>query len=89
MNFIKFPFNALRNGAVVEVTLTGVESDVFLVDPGNLSSMEAGRQFKYHGGHYKNSPVRLVVPSAGDWIAIVVPGAGGKVTASARVVDLL
>jgi hypothetical protein len=89
MNFIKFPFQGLRIGAVVEVTLTGVESDVFLVDPSNLRSMEAGGQFKYHGGHFKNSPVRISVPSEGDWTAIVVPGAGGTVNASARVVQLL
>jgi hypothetical protein len=37
------------------------------------------------GGHYKQSPVRLSVPHSGDWTAVVVPGAGGTVTASVRV----
>jgi hypothetical protein len=70
----------------VEVTLSGVESDVFLVDPANLSAMEQGRSFRYHGGHYKGSPVRLATPCAGEWIAIVVPGVGGTVRATARVI---
>jgi hypothetical protein len=86
MNFLKFPLNHQSAGAVVEVTLSGVESDVFLVDPPNLAAMEGGRQFSYHGGHYKQSPVRLVVPHSGIWTAIVVPGAGGTVHASARIV---
>ncbi len=67
--------------------MSGVESDVFLVDPSNLRAMESGRQFSYHGGHYKQSPVRLGVPRPDEWIAVVVPGAGGTVRASARVIS--
>jgi hypothetical protein len=85
VNFLKFPLHNQNAGAIVEVTLSGVESDVFLVDPSNLLAMEGGRQFTYHGGHYKRSPVRLSVPHAGDWIAIVVPGTGGSVNATVRV----
>lgn len=85
MQFLKFPLNSLNTGAHVEVTLSGVESDVFLVDPSNLRAMENGQQFSYTGGHYKQSPVRLSVPHSGDWTAVVVPGAGGTVTASVRV----
>jgi hypothetical protein len=85
MKFLKFPLHNQNAGAIVEVTLSGVESDVFLVDPANLLALESGRQFTYHGGHYKQSPVRLSVPHAGDWIAIVVPGVGGRVNASVRV----
>jgi hypothetical protein len=86
MNFLKFPLNQQNAGALVEVRLAGVESDVFLVDPSNLSAMENGRQFRYHGGHYKGSLVRLKVPQSGIWTAVVVPGAGGTVHASVRVV---
>ena len=88
MNFIKFPLGQQDAGRIVEVTLAGVESDVFLVDPQNFSAMQSGRQFSYHGGHYKQSPVRLRIPHPGDWIAVVVPGPGGKVNASARVLAL-
>jgi len=84
-NYLKFPLNHQDTGAVVEVTLQGVESDVFLVDPTNLSNMESGRSFKYHGGHYKQSPVRLSVPYSGVWTVVMVPGQGGKVRASVSV----
>ncbi len=85
MNFLKFDLGNQQAGAIVEVTLSGVESDVFLVDPSNLQAMEAGRSFTYQGGHFKQSPVRLAVPGAGSWFAIVVPGPGGRVNASVRV----
>src|SRR5271166_2620816 len=76
MNILKFPLHHQDVGAVVVATLSGVESDVFLVDPPNLRSLEHGAAFHYHGGHYKRSPVRLHVPSSGDWTAVVIPGSG-------------
>ena len=83
MNYLKLP---LPNGAsVIEVTLDGVESDVFLVDSANLSNFERGRQFSYNGGHYTRSPVRLSVASGGASTVVVVPGPGGTVRASVRV----
>jgi Domain of unknown function (DUF1883) len=84
VNYIKFPLKYQPAGAVVEATLAGVESDVFLVDPSNLSALEQGRNFSFHGDHYKQSPVRLIVPSSGDWTAVVIPGPGGTVRASVR-----
>ncbi len=86
MNYLKFPLSYQDAGAVVLVTLSGVESDVFLVDPGNLSSFQHGGRFTYVGGHYAKSPVRLQVPSGNDWTAVVVPGQGGTVRASVRVI---
>jgi hypothetical protein len=85
MNFLKFPLKSLDAGSVVEVSLSGVESDVFLVDPANLRAMESGKRFSYHGGHFNRSLVRLSVPSAGRWTAVVVPGSGGRVNASVTV----
>jgi len=85
MKYLKFPINHQNAGAEVEVTLSGVESDVFLVDSANLSRFERLQQFSYVGGHYKRSPVRLRIPSSGTWTAVVVPGRGGTVTASVRV----
>jgi len=85
VNYLKFPLNHQNSGAVVEVTLSGVESDVFLVDSVNLSIFERGGRFDYFGGHYKHSLVRLTVPSSGTWTAVVVPGLGGTVRASVRV----
>lgn len=86
MNFLKFSLGYLNSGAVVVTTLDGVESDVFLVDPSNLLDFEGGRSFRYTGGHYKSSPVRLQVPTSGHWTAVVVPGVGGRVQASVEVI---
>jgi hypothetical protein len=87
MQFVKFDLNNVKAGSVVEVTMSGVESDVFLVDSTNFTAMQGGRNFEYFGGHFKKSPARISVPRAGNWIAVVVPGSGGKVTASARVIS--
>jgi hypothetical protein len=85
VNFLKFPLHHQPSGAVVEIVLRGVESDVFLVDDLNLHQFERGGQFSYVGGHYKSSPVRLRVPSSGGWTALVIPS-GGSVQASVRVI---
>lgn len=84
MNYLKFPLGWQEAGAVAVATLQGVESDVFLVDSFNLSAFERGRQFQYHGGHQRRSPVRLVVPSVGDWTVVVIP-TGGRVEARVEV----
>ena len=85
MNYLKFPLNSQKSGTTVEVSMTGVESDVFLIDSTNLSAFERGGQFSYVGGHYKASPVRLRIPSSGTWTAVVVPGVGRTVHASVKV----
>jgi hypothetical protein len=84
MNYLKFSLSYQASASVVEVSLTGVESDVFLVDSVNLAAFERRGRFRYHGGHYKSSPVRLKVPSSGNWTVIVVPGVGGTVRASVK-----
>ena len=87
MEFLKFPLGQLASGAVAEVALRGVESDVYLADDSNLRKLERGDLFGFrgYGGHYKKSPVRLGVPSNGTWTAIVIP-IGGRVEASVRVI---
>jgi hypothetical protein len=84
MRFRKWPLGHQVIGAVVEVALRGVASDVFIVDDANLSRLERGDQYTYYGGHYTQSPVRLRVPSSGMWTAVVIP-IGGSVQASVRV----
>jgi hypothetical protein len=86
MSYLKFPLHYQNAGVTVEVTLRGVESDVFLVDSANLSSFERGGRYNYLGGHYKSSPVRLRIPSNGTWTAVVVP-VGGRVKAAARTIE--
>lgn len=84
MDYLNFPLGRVGRGSVVEVTLRGSESDVFLVDSANLGRFQRGEQFQYVGGHYTQSPVRLGVPSLGDWTAVVIPS--GQVSASARLI---
>ncbi len=45
MNYLRLPLGYQNAGAVFQTTLSGVESDVFLVDSHNLSNFENGRPF--------------------------------------------
>jgi hypothetical protein len=84
MNFLKFDLGQQNAGAMAIATLSGVESDVFIVDSLNLTNFEQGRSYNYHGGHYNQSPIRLQVPSSGHWYLVVVP-IGGSVRAEVEV----
>jgi hypothetical protein len=79
-----FSLGYQRQGCVVEVCLSGVESDVFLVDSPNLAALDRGMQFRYYGGHYKASPACLAIPTSGTWAIVVVPGVGGTVQATVK-----
>lgn len=69
---------------VVHVTLSGCESDVFLVDAINYSAFCRGDNFRYYGGHYRASPVNLRAPSTGRWHLVIQP-TGGSVRANTQV----
>jgi Domain of unknown function (DUF1883) len=84
LQYRKWPLGYLSARAVVQVVLRGNESDVFLVDDANLSKFERGESFRYAGGHYRQSPVRLSPPSGGSWTAVVRP-TSGRVEASVQV----
>jgi hypothetical protein len=85
MDYLSFSIGSAGPGSVVEVTLSGCESDVYIVDSPNFAAMKRGGQFRYTGGHYNASPVRLAVPHQGTWTAVVIPS-GGTVRASARTI---
>jgi hypothetical protein len=85
MSYMKFELHHQKEGSLVETTLSGVESDVFLVDSANLQAFECGGSFRYIGGHFKSSPVTLRVPTSANWTAVVIPQLGGTVRASVRV----
>ena len=46
-------------------------ADVFLVDSSNFQKYKSGRDFKYYGGHYTQTPVSITVSGVGRWYLIV------------------
>ena len=73
-------------GAIVDVHLKGTEANVMLLDQTNFQHYRAQRDFRYVGGHFKQSPVVLQVPHPGHWHAVVdLGGSGGRVEASVTV----
>lgn len=85
MNFLHFNLGQQSAGVIVQTSLRGSESDVFLVDGTNFSRFKRGQSFKYTGGHFNQSPVTLRVPHAGSWTAVVIPS--GRVEASVKVLS--
>lgn len=85
MKFLDIDLGHLSGGETVTVALSGVESDVMVMSAADVSDFAAGRRFTYWGGHYRQSPAKIGVPSAGAWHAVVVPGPGGRVEARVSV----
>lgn len=86
MKFQHYDLGNLRGGEIVEVTLSGTEANVQLMDSSNFSSYRAGRQYRYHGGHTRKSPVRIPVPRSGHWhVAIDLGGYGGTIRSAVNV----
>jgi hypothetical protein len=70
---------------VVEVTLDG-PANVMLLDQSNFENYRNGRQFHYHGGLAKSSPVRIKPPNSGHWhLAVDLGGNAGRVRAAVAV----
>ena len=88
MNFQQYDLGYQQRGEVVEVQLSGTEANVQLLDSTNLyQRYKNGGQFTYHGGHYKQSPVRITIPHAGTWyVTIDLGGYAGQVRSSVRVI---
>lgn len=86
MQFTQYDLGARRAGDVVEVTLSGTEANVQLLDTPNLHAYQAGRQYRYYGGHFKQSPAVITVPRSGVWhVTVDLGGYGGSVDSSIRV----
>jgi len=76
----------LNEGDIVRVTIDH-QANVMLLDDLGYSNYQAGRQFRYHGGHYKVSPIDIVVPSAGHWhVVIDLGGYSGTIRHSISVI---
>jgi hypothetical protein len=71
MNYNYWDLGHQTAGTGVRVTLEGNAANVRLVDSANYRALSAGRQHRYFGGHYNQSPVLLQVPADGHWYVVV------------------
>lgn len=70
---------------VVRVDLK-TAANVMLLDDINYSAFRCGAAYRYHGGYYKSTPVRLSPPRTGRWhVVIHLGGYAGRVSASVAV----
>ncbi len=70
---IQIPYAESNGFLSVEVQLK-YAADVFLVDRTNYQRYCSGQNFKYFGGHFTKTPVRISVKGAGRWYLIVRGG---------------
>lgn len=87
MNFTYYNLGYIDRGTIVEVSLQGSAANVRLMDSSNFNSYKAGRQHRYQGGLANSSPVRLQVPSSGNWhVTVDMQGLRGTTRSSIRVI---
>ncbi|HEV7586445.1 MAG TPA: DUF1883 domain-containing protein [Solirubrobacteraceae bacterium] len=85
MNFVHYDLGNLRAGQTIEVQLD-LAANVVLLDPTNFNLYRSGQPFSFFGGHVRQSPYRLGVPSDGHWhLAIDLGGRAGTIKTSVRV----
>lgn len=85
MNFTHYDLGRKERGQIIEITLSGSAANVRLMDSSNFQNYRNGRNHRYTGGLARKSPVRLSIPSTGNWhITIDMQGLRGKVRSSVR-----
>jgi hypothetical protein len=88
MNFTHYDLGPMNGGETVEVTLAGNSANVRLLDRTNFQRYRSGQQHHYFGGHARQSPYLVQVPSAGHWhIVIDLGGYRGRVKTGIRVLS--
>jgi hypothetical protein len=86
VNFLHSDLGYRQRGDVLVVTITR-GANVRLLDSTNFNRYRSGREHRYHGGLAKQSPVRLTIPSAGRWYAVVdMQGLQGSTRAGFQVI---
>jgi Domain of unknown function (DUF1883)/TIR domain len=86
MNFTHYDLGRKERGQIVEITLSGSAANVRLMDSSNFQNYKNGRQHSYHGGLAKQSPIRLSIPSSGNWhVTVDMQGLRGTVRSSMRI----
>jgi Domain of unknown function (DUF1883)/TIR domain len=85
--FIYTDLGYRQAGDVVEISLSGSAANVRLLDSTNFQRYRSGQEHRYHGGLARESPVRLAVPSGGQWHVVVdMQGLQGTTRSSVRVI---
>ncbi len=86
MKYQKYDLGQLDGNAVVEVTLKGNAANVLLMDNTNFQKYRNGQQYKYYGGHIKQSLCKIPVPYSGIWYIIInLGGYSGSIRSSVRI----
>lgn len=67
---VQVPYANSHGHLSVEVELQHA-ADVFLVDQSNFRKYQSGQRFRYFGGHYTKTPVRISVDGIGRYYLIV------------------
>jgi len=85
MNFLHTEFwGGVESTAVVSVD---AQCNVLLLSDLDFVAYQHGRSFRYYGGWFTRSPIRLTPPRHGRWHVVVdLGGRAGTVTATTHVV---
>lgn len=76
----------LERGDIVHVEIDH-QANVMLLDENNYQNYKYRRDFRYVGGNYDRSPIKLVVPSTGRWhVVIDLGGRSGTIRHSIRII---
>ena len=85
-DFLHSDLGFRASGDVLVVTLSDA-ANVRLLDSHNFSQYQQGRQHNYYGGLARETPVRIQVPHAGHWHAVVdMQGLAGSTRAGFQVI---
>ena len=86
MNYLHHEFDAGPE-EVIEVTLDHA-ANVQLMDASNFRNYQSGREYRYYGGHVRNTPFRIRPAHHGHWhLVIDLGGYPGTVRAAARLLS--
>jgi hypothetical protein len=84
MKYLHWDFNAGPDNVIcVDLQMA---ANVVLLDDINYSAFRRGCSYRYFGGYYRQTPVRLSPPHSGHWHVVVhLGGYAGRVAANVAV----
>lgn len=76
----------IERGKTVVVELD-IQANVMLMSDSDYRNYKSGGRYNYYGGHAKTTPVKIPVPSNGNWNVVIDLGGGsGRISHSIRIV---